>query len=267
MPRDTGPRSGSGRSRHDPARELQPRSCGRTSWRCRRRWYRDRPHLGRQRPSTCSGTCSPDGRSIGSPSSWSGPERLEGRGQGDDPVPGDKSISHRALLLGVLAEGESRAQRAAPGGGLPEHRDGPEGVGGRRCPDSRRTGEIRVLRGGSRWAPLPPGPPRLRKLRDHGPAPAGAPRGIVPIRGGADRRRVSALPADAARDRAPEPHGGAVRGGAGRPASPHGKRAEAYQPLLLSVPGGERAGEECPPPGRRTPVGWPWRSTEPEPVP
>ena len=133
-------------------------------------------------------------------------------------VPGDKSISHRALILAALAEGESRIEGLLEGqdvlateaavqafGASIERRDGARIVQGRRLAFARRSGRLRQF--GHRRAPADG---RRRRLPD--------PRDL-------HRRRLAARPADGAGARAARADGRPVRGRRSPAGHPPGRLA------------------------------------------
>ncbi len=163
-------------------------------------------------------------------------------------VPGDKSISHRALLLGALAEGESHLRNWLPAGDcqatlrclralgveIDAHGDADAGelvIHGRGLHGLRAAGRTAGLR------PL-----------GHDHAPAGRAAGRAAFRQPADRRPPTAAPADAPDGRAAAPDGGRDRG-SGR-ARPAGDPRPAAHRLRPDTAGGQRPGQERPAAGR-----------------
>ena len=116
-------------------------------------------------------------------------------------VPGDKSISHRALLLGALADGETLVRGLGP---LRRHRvDARRGARARRARSTRTTSTrsastasgLRGLRAAG----------RADRLRQRGHARCGSLAGVLAGQRGtvrARRRRVALAPADGADRRA-----------------------------------------------------------------
>ena len=89
--------------------------------------------------------------------------------RGELRLPGDKSISHRALMLAALAAGESRIEGAGDGADVRSTAGIVARARGRRSSASPRTAGPSPT-GSSRPAPTacasPSGDPRLRQLRD-----------------------------------------------------------------------------------------------------
>ena len=144
--------------------------------------------------------------------------RRAGRLEADVLAPGDKSISHRALLFGALGTTPLEVRNLAPGADVRSTRRVSPGAGrldrrGRRNRDRPRGGAGRL--------PVSSGGARLRQQRDQHAAPARARRRRA-RRVHARRGRVAPEPADAPGARA-APRDGGADGGAGR--SGRGARA------------------------------------------
>ena len=181
--------------------------------------------------------------------------RPAARLRGTPALPGDKSISHRALLLAALANGQSVIRGAGDGAdvrttarlvgqlGAVVERGRPAGRPGR-LPD-RVAGDRRTPRGGS--------DPRLRQLGDDHPADRGDPGRTARLSRPRRRRFVAPAPARSyhratARDgrRGPCAAGQfAPADDRGRPHSPQGDRCpdgRAERPGEVGDPAGRVAG-------------------------
>ena len=130
-------------------------------------------------------------------------------------VPGDKSISHRALILAALAEGESRIE------GLLEGQDVLATAAAVRAfgASVERRGDARIVEGGA-WR-SPEGDDRLRQFGHRRAAADGRGRRLSD-RGDLHRRRLAARPADGAGARAARPMGARFEGGDRLPVTLHG---------------------------------------------
>ena len=136
------------------------------------------------------------------------------RVDGEVTVPGDKSISHRALILGALAKGRTYIGNALAGGGCSRDDELPARL--RRVGARLSAGRVRARRRrvasacAARTAVLDCGNSgtTMRLL-------AGVLAGSD-VRGNARRRRLAAPPPDAARGRAAARHGREVERVAGR---------------------------------------------------
>ncbi len=175
--------------------------------------------------------------------------------QGRVRVPGDKSISHRALLLGALADGDVGAAGTVRRRRRGAHRRGrrrPRGA--RRWPrrgarlGDRPLRERRDLRG-QRRAARAGGGARHGQLGHHHPA-AGRGRGRAALHHAAHRGRVTVEPAHGPGGRAPAADGGHGRGSRGAlpPPAHDQRRRPAWHRLHHAH--GERPGEVVRAPGR-----------------
>ncbi len=113
-------------------------------------------------------------------------------------VPGDKSISIRALILGALAVGETRVSGLARRRRCAQHREGPAGAG-RRSRADRRAAMVDPWRRRRRLCRTRRRP-RFRQFRNRLPARARRGRRLSDHRD-IRRRCLAAQPADAARAR------------------------------------------------------------------
>ena len=117
--------------------------------------------------------------------------------EGEIVLPGDKSISHRALMLALLAEGESRIAGAGDGADVRSTAAVIAALGATvdRAPGAGGNVDYDVVSPGRRRPACSGAQPRLRQLRDEPPAVCRHPRGPA-VRGDPRRRRVAALAAD-----------------------------------------------------------------------
>ena len=130
-------------------------------------------------------------------------------------VPGDKSISHRALLLAALAEGTSIIHGLSHGDDVARTLAAVAALGAEVGTDGK-------LAHRHRWAvpaPCPRRPPRPRQLR-YRPPPAGRGGGHFAGHHAPHRGRVATEPAHGSRRRPAPPHGGRGGGGGGPLPSP-----------------------------------------------
>ena len=149
--------------------------------------------------------------------------RAGGVGPGRRCVPGDKSISHRAVLVGAVAEGESVVTGFGRSGDTEStiaavRALGVRGRRGRRHRADRRSRAARAAAAGRS--------DRLRQRRHACPPAPGAPRRPArpPVR--ARRRRVAQLAADATDRRSADADGGRDRDRR-RPSPARDRRAES----------------------------------------
>ena len=131
---------------------------------------------------------------------------------GRPALPGDKSISHRALLLALLAEGESRIDAAGDGADVRSTAGIVAALGATVERVAERAGRVdyRVVSPGGDALLEPDGDPRLRQLRDHDAAGRRAAGRAAAVRG-ARRGRVAPAPADGPRRGAARGDGRGVR--------------------------------------------------------
>ncbi len=142
--------------------------------------------------------------------------RKSGALQGAVSVPGDKSISHRALLLGALAEGRTEIT------GLLELDDvlgTARALQESRRPHREDKRRLDCHRQGSWRADNPEGRSRFRKFR-YRRAPDDGRRRRPSGSGRVHRRRLLAQKADGARPRSLEEHGARNQGGRPQHAAP-----------------------------------------------
>ena len=131
-------------------------------------------------------------------------------------VPGDKSISHRALILGALAVGETRISGLLEGEDVLNTAKSMRALGAR----VERTGRFRLVGARRRRRRLRRAcrAARFRQFRHRLPAGDGG-GGRLSDHGGIRRRRLAAQPADAAGARSPGIDGRASRRRAARAAA------------------------------------------------
>ena len=162
--------------------------------------------------------------------------------EGHFAVPGDKSISHRALLLGAVSDGETRRPRLRA---LRRHPVDARGRARARRPGRRRRRRPRR----ARRRPARPAArvDRLRQRR-HARAPDRRTARLPGRQLHAHRRRVALGPPDGARRRAAAANGRPDRDDR-RASAAHGHRLAARGDRLRAA-GGERPGEVGRPPRR-----------------
>ena len=152
--------------------------------------------------------------------------RASGPLSGKVRVPGDKSISHRALILGALSVGETRISGLLEGEDVLNTAKSMQALGAK----VERTGPFAWQVAGRRRGGLRPAglPARFRQFRHRLPAGDGGGRRL-PDHGGVRRRRLAALPPDAPDPRSPGTDGGQGRRGQGRrpPAADAARRARS----------------------------------------
>ena len=126
--------------------------------------------------------------------------RSSGPLSGKVRVPGDKSISHRALILGALSVGETRISGLLEGEDVLNTAKSMRALGAR----VERTGDFawKVNGVGVGGFAEPAKAARFRQFRHRLPAGDGGGRGL-PDLGGVRRRRLAAQPPDAADPRSP----------------------------------------------------------------
>ena len=163
------------------------------------------------------------------PSPSGPPPRL----RGEIRLPGDKSISHRALLLALLADGESRIAGAGDGRDVRATAAVVAALGAivERSGDDPRAVDYRVVSPGPVRPPRAGRRPRLPELRDDVPPGGRDPRRPPRLRR-PRRRRLAARPADGP--------GGRPAGGDGchhrRPCRRHAAAAGDHGPRARSSP-------------------------------
>ena len=155
--------------------------------------------------------------------------------EGHFAVPGDKSISHRALLLGAISDGDTHVRGWGRSGDTESTLGAVRALG---VEVDERGDELIVHGVGLRGLQ-----PRRDRLRQRGHARAAGRRAArVPGRDvHADRRRVALGAADGARRRAAAPHGRADRDDRRPPAADDHRRAARADRLRAA--GRERAGQ------------------------
>ena len=142
--------------------------------------------------------------------------RASGPLTGKVRVPGDKSISHRALILGALAVGETRISGLLEGEDVLNTAKAMRALGAQ----VERTGRFRLVgqrRRASAGFAEPADAARFRQFRHRLPAGDGRGRRL-PDHGDFRRRRLAARPADAADSRSPGIDGRAGPAQAGKAA-------------------------------------------------
>ena len=154
--------------------------------------------------------------------------RASGPLTGKVRVPGDKSISHRALILGALAVGETRISGPARGRGRAQYRQIDAGAGRKSGADRRRS-PGRCAASASAGFAAARRAARFRQFRHRLPAGDGG-GGRLPDHGGVRRRCLAALAADAADARSAGTDGRQDgRGQRGRPAAADACTARAIR--------------------------------------
>ena len=174
--------------------------------------------------------------------------------RGELRLPGDKSISHRALILSTLASGESRITGAGDGADVRSTAAIMRALGATveaRPDDDGRNVDYRVVSAGADGLREPDGDPRLRQLRDEPAAHRGHARRAADDRR-PRRRRVVAPPSGRSYHRATASMGAVLHGRRARlPPSPHRGRAHpAAGRSITTTPVPIGAGEVGDPAGR-----------------
>ena len=126
-------------------------------------------------------------------------------------VPGDKSISHRAVLLGALCDGETRITGFGRSADTEATIEAVRALGITVYEHGHDT--LHVFGKGLRGLVVAGPADRLRQRRHARPPARGHPRGPAGAAVRADGRRVAQRPADEARHRAARPHGRGRRDG------------------------------------------------------